>query len=520
MEVDASIEATPLSLEIREMIERSLKQSHPIVRAKALEAALRANNPAVLPLVAPALSDPDPRVQSSALEAFVQNISVADPGFLKLFRNIPDPILRCDIIDKFARREDIAIEPVLAALLEGEISPQVRLAIVKSLSDATTGDGISALVFATIDENAGVRRAAEPAMRRHRDWLRSEAATQLLGRLDHARIHENPEVQHAAMLWTERIRGAQIRRTMFESGVAPVMAITAAIKCPNALLRQAAAESCIQLRDARAVPGLIDLLSDQCEAVRRAAAIALWHLEWHAETEEHHAAFLVAIGRLRAAAELGGAAVDALLLACATSSDTEVQSLAVECLAHTHSIRAMVPLSSLLETTDLKVRAAAARALKMLEWVPPTAAQALVLAIALQDWMAVAAHGAPAVGPLITELKKALADTPRYEAIGHALLSFQAAEAAEPLLSFCQDGEVAATAVAALDALLQRCGNSIPPAILEQIIQLDNVMQFTFTLDAAYQRFVRTGYEPVDVATIHSRATSALGARSAAGGHA
>ena len=88
--------------------------------------------------------------------------------------------------------------------------------------------------------------------------------------------------------------------------------------------------------------------------------------------------------------------------------------------------------------------------------------------------------------------------------------AMQAAEAAEPLLSFCHDGEVAATAAAALEALLQRCGNLIPAPILEQIVQLEDVMQFIFKLDKVYHRFVRTGYEPVSVAGLRRRATAAL----------
>jgi HEAT repeat protein len=316
----------------------------------------------------------------------------------------------------------------------------------------------------------------------------------------------------AAETWYEPLRRAQVRLTMLDSGVATILTLTASLRSGSAALRAAAAWSLQETGDARAIPPLMDALRDAEESVRRAAAIALGALHWQAPTEEEHAAHLVALGRWEAAVNHGSSSVDALLLAAGKSSPT-TQARAIEALAALKSVRALLPLQELLKAPHALVRRAAALALKALEWVPVTDAQAIAQAIELEDWRHATSIGVEAVAPLMAALKSAQGQTDRSTAIADALAGTTDAKAANSLVAYCRDGEVAATAVCALSGLLDQCASEISAGTLAEIGTLNNVVQFQFAFDTQYQRSVRTGMEIVNVDALRAGASAELSRR-------
>jgi HEAT repeat protein len=276
-------------------------------------------------------------------------------------------------------------------------------------------------------------------------------------------------------------------------------------------MRQGAAEACVTLRDTRATAALVQCLQDSDANVRHAVAAALCKLGWQAETLEQHADILVALGRFEAACELGACGIDAVA-ALLPVLEPKAQVSAIETLSRSQSLRAMNPLASLLESPVAEVRRAAAIGLRKLEWVPTNRPQALKFALALEDWMAAAEHGAPAVAPLFNALKLARGVSERFSQIEAALCSIRDAAAAEPLLGFCRDGEVAATAVHAATALVESSPAVIAPQVLQEMADLPDVVQFTMSLDAPSGRLVRTGLdtvsaEPLRVAAAAKRAS-------------
>jgi HEAT repeat protein len=504
--------AETLPAETRAMLERSLAHAHAVVRLKAVEAAARLQSAAVLPLLAPVFGDTDSRIRSATMELFVRVASSASATLARQFFDALSEEEQARFTTRLGARNDAESQHILEQLLASESNPVIQALIIRSLRTTDDIETQRRILEALVSEYNDLRQSADALVRANARWLAAAGATQALPVLEKARAHSYPELQHNAVVWTDRIHAAQIRRVMLNSGVAPAMAITSALRSSHALLRESAAEMCATRRDERCVPALIEALHDPVSSVRRAAAVALVSSEWVAETEQEHAAALVALGRFREALEFGDAGINALI-ASTRDSDPDVQAKAAAHLAQ--SGRAMPALATMLNSLHRQVRAAAARALKTMDWYPPTPAQAVAQAVALDDWKAVAEIGAAAVPALIAELKSESPDRPDSEQIAEALSSINDPDAAASLLAACRDGEVAAAAVNALNELLQKTAGEISQPVLQELARLEDVVQFKFAIDPAYKRRVRTSFEMISTESVRALAAEALGNRAA-----
>ena len=419
------------------------------------------------------------------------------------------------LVNALARKHP-EIDAALARLISTVGDDELRRFLISHCATTVSPALLRAVIECLVDVSPAVRYAADEALKQQTGaWTFTTSASEAVKAIEAAGQSSNVEVAAVARAWLEKLQRAQVRRTMLDTGVATVLTLHAGLRSGSPTLRAAAAWALGQSNDPRVLPALVDALRDTDEAVRRAAALALAQLQWRAVTDEEHAAQLVALGRWAEAVALGSPAWDALLRA-ATSSTPTTQAHAVAALAETKSVRALPPLQELLKSPHAAVRRAAAVALQELEWVPATDAQAVTHAIELEDWPAAAALGTPAVAPLVAVLKNSLGQSERTKPVAEALALISDTDAAKPLAALCRDGEVSASAVRAMEALLKKSSAEIPDDVLRDLTVLNNVVQFQFTIDAQYQRPSRTGMEFVNVDALRETATAELARRSAA----
>lgn len=486
MEAEARNPAQPLPMISWEMLEKSFAHPNALIREKAIETSSSLPDPRVLPALQAAFRDPDSRIQSAAARAF----------------------------GGIAERNSAEMVGALGQVLRTSPDSELRLFLIAKGAQAMDGPLLEAVISSLVDATPVIREAAERALgERASPWMLTKSAGKAMPAIEAALHAPEAEVRAMASRWTEQLRQIQVRRTMLDTGVASMLTLTNALRSPSALLRAAAAWALQQRGDNRAVPALIEALGDTDESVRLAAGLALAELRWSASTEGEHAAHLAALGRWEAAAGLGPCAVDVLILA-ANNSTPATQVSAIQALGETRSVRALLPLQRLLESAERPVRKAAAVALKTLEWVPASPAQALRQSLELENWNAVAALGAEGVAPLMNELKFSHDNQERRTAITAALVSLPNA-AAPALATCCRDGEVAAAAVQALASVLERAGDAVPEALLREIAAWQSVVQFRFTMDSHYQKPVRSGMEFVDLSGLKHLAGQELARRSA-----
>ena len=501
-----------------EMLEKSLAHPNVIIREKGMEMAGRVHDGRAIAALRVALNDSESRVRVAAVRALARSAEGEHSDALYALTQLPDRALREVVAETLTMRRDEAAQSVLARWVVTEPDEALRLSLL-AFAAATGGEVLlRGVIESLVDPSAPVRRSAESLLQQHApEWLLSTAATEVRPVLQAARAHAQAEVARAAKSWCEALERKQLRRTMLDTGVAVVMALTGALRAASPALRLAAAAALQQSGDVRALPALVEALHDPEEPVRHAAAVTLGTLSWEAAHEEDYAAALVSLGRLKAATALGAPAVDALLLA-ATSSTPATQAAALECLAELKNVRSMPPLVNLLKSSHALVRRAAARALQSLEWVPLNDTQAIEHAVELEDWSAAIAHGAAALTPIMTALKASHDDPSRGAAILCSLVTLSDARAADKLAVFCRDGEVAATAVAALEALVENHAADISETALWAVLELKNVVQFEFATDPLSGRAVRRGLELVNVTSLQARATAELARRAEAKG--
>ena len=485
-----------------------------------MEMAGRVHDGRAIAALVAALNDPESRVRVAAVRALSRSAEGEHIGALHALTQLPDRALREVVAETLTPRRDEDAQVVLARWVVTEPDEALRLSLL-AFAAATGGEVLlRGVIESLVDPSASVRATAESLLQQHApEWLLTAAATEAHPVLNAARNQANAEVARAAKSWCEALERKQLRRTMLDTGVAVVMALTGALRAASPAMRLAAAAALQQSGDARAIPALVEALHDPEESVRRAAAVTLGTMQWEAAHEEDYAAALVALGRLEAATELGAPAVDALLLT-ATSATPATQAAALQCLAELKNVRTMPPLVNLLKSPHSVVRRAAARALQALEWVPMNDTQAIEHAVELEDWPAAIAHGAAALTPIMTALKASHDHASRAADILCSLVTLGDARAADKLAAFCRDGEVAATAAATLEALLENHAADISETALWAVLELKNVVQFDFATDPASGRAVRRGLELVNVAPLQARATAELARRAEAKGTA
>jgi HEAT repeat protein len=157
-----------------------------------------------------------------------------------------------------------------------------------------------------------------------------------------------------------RVAAAQaIGRQRDERCVQPLLA---ALGDPHAGVREAVVDALKNIGHPSVIPYLRPLLRDVAPSVRAHAAHALHLFGWTPRSNEEEVLFHVAAGRFSKAAELGVAAVDALIEQLADESGFKRRAV-TEALATINDPRALGAVASRLEDPDLGVRMMALSAL-------------------------------------------------------------------------------------------------------------------------------------------------------------
>lgn len=232
-------------------------------------------------------------------------------------------------------------------------------------------------------------------------------------------------------------------------------ALTSALSCPHADVREAVGTVLGRMAAERAVPVLLPLLRDPVAAVRLQAARALQGAGWTATTPAEQVLKAVALGNYGEAARLGGAAVEPLAAAL-RDTQTPNRRGVVDALREIADVRVVKALSAAVKDADSSVRVAAIEALAPMRDAGTT--EPLLLALKDRDervrQSAAAALGrrgdAAAVPGLLAVLKDSNWDVRRTAAEGLGRL--KAAAAVEPLVALLQDrdNDVRETAVKVL----------------------------------------------------------------------
>lgn len=470
------------------MLEKSLAHPQALLREKAIETALRQADTRIIPALQRATHDENSRVRAAAGQGFLTLAATRNP----------------------------AMDAALAEIISSSPDHELRILLLPVAAAAHCDSLLQAVIKCLVDDSASMRELALSSLQTHAPhWMVSVAATQAEPGIKAALHSTSAAVAESATKVSETLQRTKVRRTMLVSGVATMLTLNTALRGDSALLREAAAWALQQSGDVRAVPALVDALQDADESVRGLAAVGLTQFGWSAATEAEHAAHVVALGRWEAAAKLGSAAVDALILA-ARKSRPSTQAQAIQCLAATKSIRALQPLQELLSTSNRAVRQAAAHALQSLEWVPSNPAQAVAHAIELEQWQTAATWGHASVAPLVAALRTTHGEPARLAAITEALCSIRDVAAARALTVSSRDGEVAAAALQALSKLVEHQAKLMTTDDLTQITALQNIVQFQFTVEPSDPRPVRSGLAFINTDHLRARAAAELARRSSA----
>ncbi len=167
---------------------------HPDVRAAALGALVRLDDPEVGPAVLAGLTDPSPGVRRRAAELAATVPAVPVPALLEALDD-PEPLVAEAACFALGEREDPSAVDALAATAGAHGDPLVREAAVAALGAIGDERGLPAVLAATCDKPAVRRRAVlalapfdgpdvERALQRarnDRDWQVRQAAEDLLG---------------------------------------------------------------------------------------------------------------------------------------------------------------------------------------------------------------------------------------------------------------------------------------------------------------------------------------------------
>lgn len=139
---------------------------------------------------------------------------------------------------------------------------------------------------------------------------------------------------------------------------------------------------------------------------------------------------------------------------------------AAEALGKIGGARAIAPLVAVLRDNNLHVRAAAAEALKQLNYHPPTPTARVWLLVAAQKWARAAKLGAPAVQPLIAVLNTDYDDAHALSAAAGALVKI-GAPAVKPLVAVLKGSDswvlARSTAAKALGGIGR--ARAVPPLV-------------------------------------------------------
>lgn len=367
----------------------------------------------------------------------------------------PDEDVRLAVAEALVRFRDVrAVTALVAVLADAEANTQRRVRAIKALGILKDTRTVEPLLAALNNGDPDVRQAATKALGELKDV---QSVTPLLGAL---KTQDSPIGSQAAETLAKmgdiavtplmdalhdkdhRVR-ARAAGALAKIGQTTLEPLLAALQDQRYEVRQGAAAALAKTGDRRAVEPLVATLWDDDSEVRKAAAEALEALGWSPRHTLEHALNAMALREWRRVANLGMVAVEPSLWA--------------------------------LKDKRLDIRRGAAEVLAELGWQPTNVMHRVWFALALGKSKEAEAVGREAVLPLLMGLRS-------WDAVGRA----QAAEvlgqlgderAVEGLITRAGDVEVAATAIRALERLLDTCATQVATEELRAIAALGEVMQ-------------------------------------------
>jgi HEAT repeat protein len=262
---------------------------------------------------------------------------------------------------------------------------------------------------------------------------------------------------------------------------------------------------------APAVGPLVSALEDQDKDIRKVAVHALDLLGWSPDSGESGAAYWVTRRDFDKCVQIGGAAVGPLAAAL-QDKDEEIRCAAVEALGQIGDARAVESLLLALQDRNRDVSGAAAEALEKLAWTPDVGEAGGAFWAATAKWDKCVQIGAPAVEPLIAELKGG--DHAVRQAAAEALGRIGDARATTPLVFAAlrdREGGVRDAAVKALvDIGDASAFETLISALDDRNIRLREAGARAFA-PIQNTRGVSVDYQDKDVRRAAARALGAIG---------
>jgi len=344
------------------------------------------------------LEDRNEKIRAAALQALGH---VGTSGLDSLAKSLESP--RVDVrlhataaLGKLGSKN--AVPALSKCLMDND--PRVRRSAIQSLGLIADQTCVNPLILALKDEDPQVRQLA-------------------IKNLDMFDDPRNLDLFLGMLSDKSKTVSEQLISTLIPKGDLILDQLIEALDDENPVVKVSASLTLGYLKDKRALPALMPLLSNMIWSVRRAAVFALGELRdkralnglGHAIEDEREEVCIMAAHSL---SKIGTAALTTLL---PRLDDYKKNKFAIFALKEMGE-KAILPLLELIKQPDAQIREAAVKVLDMLDWKPGKDEFGAAYWIAKQEWARSAKIGEPAIDPLITVL-----DDPemwnRLEAVTH-----------------------------------------------------------------------------------------------------
>jgi HEAT repeat protein len=309
-----------------EALTRALEDPTCPRRSAAAAALGKAGDARAVPHLELALKDADSQVRVAAVEALSQlGQTQSANALLELIRD-PDNHVRATVIEALGRMGDTRIiEPIASHLLQdaswdvrklsvealGRIKHErctqllwqalkdadhdVRQTAAQALGNIPEPRSIGPLVLTLKDENSSVRQAAKGSLRQiDRQWELSPGAQSVIPELEAALSDKEYWVAQSAAdtlakindMRQQHLETSFVTNPAHERSNRAVSILVDTLRDFDRDLRQAAVEALGRIGDSNTIHPLVSALDDQDDAVGRAAALALNHLNWEPAVDD------------------------------------------------------------------------------------------------------------------------------------------------------------------------------------------------------------------------------------------
>ncbi len=330
------------------------------------------------------IDDRDDFIRNSALEAMSR---IGQKGSDVLISSLNEKHVESRLhaavaLGKLYERKAI---PALSKCLS-DIDARVRRAAVESLGRIGEQECINPIIMGLKDDDANVRRTAIRYVSQFNDPRALELFIPMLG--DSVPVVAQEVVKAILIIGTDALD-----------------ALVDALEIPSSIIKRYAATALGLLKDVRAVPPLIELLTNINWVVRKAAVNALGELNDKRAlnallTMLDDSREEVALSASKALTNIGTPAVSGLLAYLIGRKKNQYAVLALKDMKG-DSIK---PLLNSLRHENAQIRSAVVKVLDMIDWKPAKDEQGAAYWIAKQDWDKSVEIGDKAVEPLIDVL--------------------------------------------------------------------------------------------------------------------